>query len=103
MCICFIFQHLKLKAAIAGAVSTIYIYEDAKNTCLAPLLKHHEEAKIYGVDEVWCPCLSILSIGLLPEKRWVLADLRSTPCHGYACLSTGHELRYSFCLCEVDT
>ena len=45
-------QHLELKAAITGAISAIYIYEDAKSTGVAPLLKSPEEAAIYGVDKV---------------------------------------------------
>uniref|UniRef100_A0A7S1IHJ5 Armadillo repeat-containing protein 8 n=1 Tax=Eutreptiella gymnastica TaxID=73025 RepID=A0A7S1IHJ5_9EUGL len=70
-------HHLKLKAAIAGAISTIYIYEDAKNTCLAPLLKHHEEAKIYGVDETMSYDISSVCVKLMHEGNRMLSMIHA--------------------------
>jgi|Transcript_1682 hypothetical protein len=66
-------KHLELKAAITGAISAIYIYEDAKSTGVAPLLKSPEEAAIYGVDKDEACDIAALCVRLMHEGNKLLA------------------------------
>lgn len=69
-------QHIRLKAAIAGAISAIFIYEDTKNAGVALLLSP-EEAAAAGLDPLLRHDVAELLLRLLREGNEMMNRVRA--------------------------